>query len=214
MCYRGGMSEELGLRERKKRQTRERIANAAWELFLDHGFEGVSVAAIARRADVSEATVFNYFPTKEDLVFHRMTDFEERMLEAVRARPAGDTVAVAFGRFVLDPRGLVGSDDPRADADLGAALRIVTASPALLARERELLERYAGRLAPQIADERGLPADSIEAATAAYALVGLHWALVHDVRRRVLAGEPRAAVADVVRVHGTSALRLLLEGLA
>ena len=60
-----------GLRERKKRQTREAIAAAAMALFHERGFDAVTVADVARAADVSEKTVFNYFPTKEDLVFHR-----------------------------------------------------------------------------------------------------------------------------------------------
>ena len=60
-----------GLRERKKRETREAIAAAAMALFLEHGFDAVTVADVARAADVSEKTVFNYFATKEDLVFFR-----------------------------------------------------------------------------------------------------------------------------------------------
>ena len=63
------MSTETGLRERKKRQTRQLLADTARRLFSERGFEQVSVAEIARAADVSAATVFNYFPTKEDLVF-------------------------------------------------------------------------------------------------------------------------------------------------
>src|ERR1700754_5119358 len=63
-----------GLRERKKRQTQEAIAGAAMELFLEHGFDAVTVADVARAADVAEKTVFNHFPTKEDLVFFRSDD--------------------------------------------------------------------------------------------------------------------------------------------
>src|SRR6266540_4360553 len=60
---------------------------------------------VAREADVSPATVFNYFPTKEDLVYGRMEAFEEELLSAVRDRPPGESVLEAFGRFVLQPRG-------------------------------------------------------------------------------------------------------------
>ena len=62
------MATETGLRERKKQQTRQLLAETARRLFAERGFENVSIVEIARAADVSEATVFNYFPTKEDLV--------------------------------------------------------------------------------------------------------------------------------------------------
>ena len=60
-----------GLRERKKRETRETIARTAMDLFVERGYDAVTVADVARAADVSEKTVFNYFPAKEDLVFGR-----------------------------------------------------------------------------------------------------------------------------------------------
>ena len=59
----------MGLRELKKEQTRQHIADTAWQLFIDRGFDQVSVAEVARAAQVAEATVFNYFPSKEDLFY-------------------------------------------------------------------------------------------------------------------------------------------------
>ena len=85
------MNTELGLRERKKQQTRRAISDAAMRLFLERGFDQVSVAEVARAADVSEETVFNYFPTKEDLVYERMDTFEHELLAAVRERPVGES---------------------------------------------------------------------------------------------------------------------------
>src|SRR5213593_1879878 len=96
------MGAEAGLRERKKQQTRNAIAAAAMQLFAERGFDAVSVAEVASAADVSVATVFNYFPTKEDLVYDRMEAFEEALLEAVREREAGESVLSAFGRFILE----------------------------------------------------------------------------------------------------------------
>ena len=78
----------MGLRQRKKQQTRELIADTAWRLFADRGFERVTVAEIAREAQVSVATVFNYFPTKEDLFFYRLEAFGAQLVEAVGERPA------------------------------------------------------------------------------------------------------------------------------
>jgi AcrR family transcriptional regulator len=63
------MESELGLRELKKARTRQAIQEAAWRLFAERGFEAVTVKEIARVAEVAEKTVFNYFPTKEDLIF-------------------------------------------------------------------------------------------------------------------------------------------------
>src|SRR5919201_6303830 len=95
-------SRAAGLRERKKRQTRQLIADTARRLFAERGFEAVTVAEVARAADVSEATVFNYFPTKEDLFYSGMETFEALLVEAVRARSAGETVLRAFQRFVVE----------------------------------------------------------------------------------------------------------------
>src|SRR5215207_10760769 len=134
------MSAEPGLRERKKQQTRARITDTAIELFADRGFDHVTVAEIARLADVSETTVFNYFPTKEDLVYWRMAAFDEQLLDAIRNRPAGASILTAFERFVLAPRGLLGATDPEAIERLAELTRMITESPALLEREREIVD--------------------------------------------------------------------------
>src|SRR5213595_1314968 len=132
------MSQEPGLRERKKQRTREQIAETARRLFVERGFDRVTVAEIARAAEVSEATVFNYFPTKEDLVYWRLETFEEELLGAIRERAAGESVLDAFSRFVLKRRGLLAEPDPEAAEQLAALTRMITESPALLAREREI----------------------------------------------------------------------------
>src|SRR5215213_2476040 len=85
-----------GLRERKKRQTRDAIAAAAMGLFLARGFDDVTVAEIAAAADVSEKTVFNYFPAKEDLVFARAHDRLAERVDAIRNRPPGVPLTRVF----------------------------------------------------------------------------------------------------------------------
>lgn len=65
------------------------------ELFAEHGFDKVPVAEIARRAEVSEATVFNYFATKEDIFYQGMHAFEQAIVDAVRDRPPGTSIAAA-----------------------------------------------------------------------------------------------------------------------
>src|SRR6188472_3653914 len=91
-----------GLRERKKRQTRAAIAEAAMTLFQAHGFDAVTVADVARAADVSEKTVFNYFPAKEDLVVHGGEERRAALIEAIRSRPAGASIVEPFRAASLE----------------------------------------------------------------------------------------------------------------
>ena len=88
----------MGLRELKKEQTRQLIAGTAWRLFADRGFDKVTVAEIARQAQVAEATVFNYFPSKEDLFYSRFEAFSARLADAVRDRDPGEPALAAFRR--------------------------------------------------------------------------------------------------------------------
>src|SRR5690242_21571654 len=81
--------ERMGLRERKKLETARAVRRAAIDLFLERGFDDVSVAEIAAAANVSKMTVFNYLPSKEDLLFMPMEEQTEEMAEVVRDRPAG-----------------------------------------------------------------------------------------------------------------------------
>src|ERR671934_1284270 len=127
-----------GLRERKKQRTRELIAETARRLFLERGFDHVPVAEIARAADVSEKTVFNYFPRKEDLVYWRLQSFEEELIAAVRDRALGESVLDAFAGFVLRQRGLLAHPDPEAAERLARLTRMITESPAPPARGREI----------------------------------------------------------------------------
>ena len=96
----------MGLRELKKEQTRQLIADTAWRLFADRGFDNVTVAEIAREAQVAEATVFNYFRSKEDLFYSRFEAFSARLADAVRDRDTGRALA-AFRRALLEEGGLL-----------------------------------------------------------------------------------------------------------
>jgi AcrR family transcriptional regulator len=204
---------EMGLRERKKQRTRQQIAETARRLFLERGFDDVPVAEIARAAEVSEATVFNYFPTKEDLVFNRMEDFEQELLDSIRDRAEGESITEAFGRFVLRPRGFLASDDPAATEGMRAAARLITGSPALLAREREILDRYTDTLAVLLAQELRMPADDPEPWIMANALIGVHRALIAYTHRQALAEVPNRRIARNVVRHGKRALAALEQGL-
>jgi len=230
----------MGLRELKKEQTRQLIADTAWRLFADRGFDRVTVAEIAREAQVAEATVFNYFPTKEDLFYWRLEAFGTRLADAVSARPAGEPVLAAFRRALMDEGGLltqVEAGDAEALARLRTVSRMIADSPALLAREQQAITRNAAAVAALLAAEAatpaatgtsaatgtrggsgtpaeaGTPADDLRPQVAANALLGMHRALIDYVRRRVLADdEPRGLAADIRRLT-TEAFTLLERGL-
>jgi AcrR family transcriptional regulator len=208
------MSVGTGLRERKKQQTRQLLEQTARRLFVERGFEQVSVVEIARAADVSEATVYNYFPTKEDLVYGRMQTFEEELLQAIGTRPTGEPVLIAFSRFILEPRGLLTAKDPDAAEELASASRMIASSPTLLAREAQILTQYTETLATVIADETDAGPDDPRPWITANALIGVHRAVLAYVRRRVLVGHySPAELARDVRSHGETALTLLAAGI-
>jgi len=99
------------VRERRRQETRAKIIDAAAELFAERGFDTVSVMEIARRAGVVEKTVFNHFPVKEGLVFDADPPMRAALLDAVRRRPAGESVSAAAGSFVVAAVSLLGSPE-------------------------------------------------------------------------------------------------------
>ena len=206
----------MGLRELKKQQTRQLIADTAWRLFADRGFDRVTVAEVAREAQVAEATVFNYFPTKEDLFYYRLETFEAGLVEAVAAREAGEPALAAVRRYLLESGGLLtqaAAGDADARQRLRTVNRVIAASPALQAREQQAIARSTNRLAELLAAETGAAPDDVTARTAANALLGVQRALVDHVRRRVLDyGEP-ARLADDARDLARRAFALLEHGL-
>ena len=208
-------SDRVGLRERKKAQTRQQIADTARRLFLDRGFEAVTVAEVAREADVAQKTVFNYFPSKEDLFYGRLEAFEEELLGAIREREAGQSVIGAFREFVLKQRGALQlQDDEEATKRMRAINRVITESPALLAREREVFDRYTDSLAKLLAEETKAREGAIEPLVVASALIEIHRLLIGYVRERTLAGDPARDVARGVRAQAKRAFALLERGLA
>ena len=204
---------EAGLRERKKERTRREIAEKARRLFSERGFDRVTVAEVARAADVSPQTVFNYFPTKEDLFFWRLGAFEEDMLATVRDRPAGESAVAAYRRFLVGQPGLLGRRDPQSREQLAALNRTIFESPSLRAREEQILAGYTRSLAALLAEEAGARADDIRARVAATAMMGVHRALIDYTRRRVLEGKLGPRLPRDVRARADEAFALLETGL-
>lgn len=202
---------ELGLRERKKQETRRRITEAAIELFAERGFEQVPVADIAVAADVSTATVFNYFPTKEDLIYDGMAAFNEHLLAAVRDRPAGQRVVSAFREFVVQPRGVLADPTSPVLAGLSRIARIVQDSPSLQARERLEADRAVAALRDLLHDELG---DDLRSWTVASALVGTTRGMTREVQRAAAEGRVDARLAERLLASAAAAIDVIQVGLA
>ena len=206
------MATEVGLRERKKQQTRELIADTAHRLFADRGFDAVTVAQIARAANVSEVTVFNYFPTKEDLFFGGMQFFEEKLLDAVRTRAPGESVLEAFRRPVL--AGFPVLAEAERIRSIVAARNLISASPSLEAHEREIVARYTRLLAEQLAEEAGTRPGDVEVMGVASALMGVQRAVTDYVRSSVLAGRRGPKLVADARSQAVRGFERLEKGLA
>lgn len=121
-----------GLRERKKLRTRRAISEAAISLFLEHGYDQVSVADVAAAAEVSKRTLFAYFPTKDDLVLHRIADHEKEAARVVRGRGDGEAPLEALHRHL---RARLADRDPITGLcdhpQVVAFYRLVSGTPAL-----------------------------------------------------------------------------------
>ncbi|WP_407547841.1 TetR/AcrR family transcriptional regulator [Streptomyces sp. Pv4-95] len=185
-------SPTVGRRERKKAATRQAIADSALELFLEHGFEGVSVRDIAETADVSTTTLFAHFPSKEALVFDRDEAVEAELTAAVRERPEGQSVVEALRAHALKSWLPIASD-PR----LHEFTALVDRTPALREYSERMWMRHAVTLGTVIAEELGREADDL--ACSALARFVLQFPTLAKGRQ-----DPRAAVETVfdLLIHG------------
>ena len=200
------------LREQRRQRTREAIVDAAAELFTERGFDHVSVMEIAQRAGVVEKTVFNHIPVKEGLVFEADPPMRAALLEAVRRRPAGESVAAAAGNFVVAAVSQLGS--PAAAEGVAEMTRVIRGSRTLQGREREILGTLTDTLAEQITLETRAAAGELEPWLAANAVLGLYSALLELARDRVLGGASGPQLVAELRTRGQRGLALLQFGLA
>lgn len=201
----------MGLRERKKRETRRRIIEVAVDLFADRGFEQVPVADVAAAADVSTATVFNYFATKEDLIYDGMASFHKELLGSIAHRPSGVSVVAAFRDHATQPRGVLADPTSPMLPNIARIARIVQDSPSLQARERQEADKTIAGLARMLADELG---DSgLRPWAAASALVGTIRGAGREVQRAAAAGEITAEFADHLLADARAAIELVETGL-
>ncbi|WP_448639774.1 TetR/AcrR family transcriptional regulator [Geodermatophilus sp. URMC 63] len=201
-----------GVREQRRLETRDRIVEAAAELFAERGFDAVSVVEIAQRAGVVEKTVFNHFPVKEGLVLSTDPPMRAALLGAVASRPAGESVAAAAGVFLVSAMAQLGA--PEAAEGVAAMARVVRGSRTLQVREREILGELTAALAARIRQETGAPAGAVEPELTASAVTALYGRLLELARDRVLAGVTGPDLAAELRTAGRRGLSLLQFGLA
>jgi AcrR family transcriptional regulator len=159
-----------GLRERKKRATRQLISDIATRLFTERGFEQVTIDDVAAAANVSKMTVFNYFPRKEDLFFDRSDDAQKLVRDALENRGRRSPVAAlrALAHDLAEQRHPLVKVTPR----VAVFWKVVADSPALRARTRELSEELERDLGQMLVDSVGAPADAPTARLVAALLLG------------------------------------------
>ena len=188
-----------GLRERKKELTRQQISTVATDLFLERGFEQVTVAEVARAANVSTKTVFNYFARKEDLFFDRDSEARALISRALERRaPAETTLRALVG--LAERLAEAGHPLGRLSAAHGQYWRAVMESPTLRARVREMAEEAENWLAGQLARNEGAPTPGPWPAVKAAAAVAALRTVYGHALGRILDGEPETAVeADYLR---------------
>ena len=201
-----------GLRERKKRETRDAIAQAAARLFVERGFDAVTIDDIAREADVSRQTVFNYFPAKEQILFDRDEEIEEALLAAVRGRTDGASLVSAFRAHTRGFWTRLGTILNAGPLPQGF-WEVVDRTPALRDYAEATFARQARRVARQLAQNRGLaPGDPLSHALAR-ALCGVNTAILTCGLDRLITGEdPQAVVAGMLG-QAEAAYDLLEHGL-
>jgi AcrR family transcriptional regulator len=184
-----------GLRELKKARTRRLIADTAARLFAERGYERVAVSDVAREAEVAEQTVYNYFPTKEQLVTDREEQVQDRLCDLIRSRPPGVTPSAAIRGFVLEALAGIRSIPPEIwRGELGYLAAI---SPTIHRLVLELTERQATALATAISETTAVAPEV--ARLQGIALAAVFQIIITDAGQRTRDGQSQAEIADELR---------------
>lgn len=212
-----------GLRERKKRLTRQLISDTATSMFMQRGFDSVTVAEVAAASGVSEKTVFNYFPTKESLVLDREGWIEGQIRRALAEAGPGRTVVEAACDVIAEQVHRFFATEPGAGAhpDGGSAVAasfqrfmdMIDSAPTLRAAYRDMGQRLVQVAAESLAERLGMSPQEPEPQIAADALVGLWGVQFSAIRRQAMAGRSVSEACDAVIDDVRRAGRLIDTGL-
>jgi AcrR family transcriptional regulator len=181
-----------GLRELKKARARRHIADTAARLFAERGYEHVAVSDVARAAEVAEQTVYNYFPTKDQLVTDRDQQIQDRLCDLIRSRPPGVTAAAAIREYVL--ASVAGIRDIRPELWQGELGYLAAISPTVHRLALELIDRQAAALASAVSDSTDVPPEV--ARLQGIALASVYQIIISEAGRRTLEGQDQAKIAD------------------
>jgi AcrR family transcriptional regulator len=203
-------TEKFGLRERKKAQSRLAISNVATKMFIERGFDAVTVAEVAAAADVSVATVFNYFETKEELFFDREGEVIEAQRRAILGRKAGETITSVLRREFL---AAIDAGVPPLMAQGATFLRTIEGSAALRARLRLGFEKAEALLAETLAEETEASAGDPTPQIVAAMLVAIQRTLMEGAGAAALRGDAVAPTKRRLRRICDRAFVLLEGGL-
>jgi AcrR family transcriptional regulator len=142
----------MGLREKKKEKTRKLISDVARDLFIEKGYAAVTVAEVAEKAEVAVTTLFNYFPTKESLIFDLEDEIDAEILTTIRNRKKDQTILEALHHYFLTSKLF---NPPHKKTFTGFS-KLIRSSPELTTYLRGLWGRYENTLAKEIHNESGM----------------------------------------------------------
>ena len=179
--------EVQSLRARKKTQTRRRIADAAATLFAAKGYDAVTVLEVAHLAEVSEQTVYNFFPSKELLVLDEDAAFEARLVGMIRERPAGmkisDAVRAGAQKFLKELRAR-----PKSPMSRGGLPCLINTSPMVRRAWLAAVERYAGAVGKALAEERTGAVASLSSRILGLSIATIFSTILEEIGRATLRG--------------------------
>jgi AcrR family transcriptional regulator len=199
----------LGLRERKKRRTRETIVAVATRLFVEQGYDATTTAQIADAAEVSSSTFFKYFPTKADVVFSLLDALVESADGRLRERREGESAAEALVAWI-------GGELPEVEATYVELLhesdRLIASDPELQAQARLRTARFEDVLAGAFARDLGEPPDGVRPRV----LAAIAWRGMLDVWKawhETHASDEPEDISEICAVKADYVRRALAAGL-
>lgn len=206
------VSSPPGLRERQKVERRRAISDAATLLFLERGFDAVTMAEVAEAAGVSIKTIFNYFGSKEELFLDREDEARAAALAAISDRPPGASITEGVLALMVEHRVPSGGDgwDMLAEPELYARFQrfLITWRESVALQARHLLgnERLTDTIAGALAAELGIPPDDDRIRTMASMLVGAMHLRHRVMAQAVLEGLPADEIRRRVRAIAAEAI--------